>query len=428
MHQFQVPQADILPSTMTRLTSGYVDGKQADSMPVRDYAYYRRALAGERLPAAFIDLDVLSVNLGSLGHRAGHLPIRLVTKSIRSTGVIRLIQAVAPFMRGLLCYSAAEAAWLASEGFDDLVVAYPTVEPTDLRAVAVQLRAGRSITVMVDGVAQLDRLAALAAEEEVRLPVAIDLDMSSDFPGIHFGVYRSPIRSPQDAVALAAEIARRPNLRLDGLMGYEGQIAGLMDDIPGEKVKNHIVRYLKRRSIVEVNARRRETVSALARSGHKLRFVNGGGTGSFESTRRDASVTELAAGSGLYVPTLFDHYAAFDAQPAAGFALPVTRIPNAGIATCSGGGYCASGPAGKNRLPTPWLPRGCTLIDNEGAGEVQTPVRHKSSVDLQVGDPVLFRHAKAGELCERFNELLLIQAGRVIDRVPTYRGEGKCFL
>ena len=392
------------------------------------YDYYRRALADEHLPAAFIDLDALTANLASLRQRAGSLPIRLVTKSIRSVAIIRRLLAAGPFMRGLLCYSPAEAAWLAGEGFDDLVVAYPSVEPADLAAVAWQLRTGRSITLMVDNVGQLDRIAVIAAAESVVMPLAIDLDMSSDFPGIRFGVYRSPIDGVEPALALAAEIARRPSLRLEGLMGYEGQIAGLMDEIPGQRLKNRIVKLLKARSIAEVSRRRQATVAALAAAGHRLRFVNGGGTGSFESTRADPSVTELAAGSGLYLPTLFDHYAAFQSQPAAGFALPITRVPRAGMVTCSGGGYPASGPAGRDRLPRPWLPEGCRLIDNEGAGEVQTPVRLPAGSALGIGDPLLFRHAKAGELCERFNTLLLIANGRIVDRVATYRGDGKCFF
>jgi D-serine deaminase-like pyridoxal phosphate-dependent protein len=393
-----------------------------------DYGYYRDALAGARLPAAFIDLDALDANLVDLRGRAGGLPIRLVTKSIRSVAILRRLLAAGPWFQGLMCYSPAEAAWLAGQGFDDLLVAYPSVEPQDLRAVAAQLRAGRRITLMVDGAAQVVRLAAVAQAEGVVQPVAIDLDMSSDFPGLHFGVYRSPVDSVAKAVALAAEIARQPSLKLDGLMGYESQIAGLMDEVPGQRAKNAVIRLLKRRSIPEVNERRRATVAALAAAGHALRFVNGGGTGSFESTRADPSVTELAAGSGLYAPTLFDHYRAFRARPAAGFALAVTRSPAPGIVTCAGGGYAASGPAGADRLARPWLPAGCALIPNEGAGEVQTPVRHPADLALAPGDPLLFRHAKAGELCERFNELLLIQGGRVVDKAATYRGDGQCFF
>jgi len=393
-----------------------------------DYDAYKTALAGFRLPAAFVDLDALAANLASLRTRAGGLPIRLVTKSIRSVAILRRVLASGPQFQGLMCYSAAEAAWLATQGFADLLVAYPTVEPDDLRAVAAQVRAGRVITLMVDSAAQVQRIAAVARIEGVVQPLAIDLDMSSDFPGLHFGVFRSPIGGVGAALALAAEIAHHPSLRLDGLMGYESQIAGLMDAVPGQALKNAVVRLLKRRSIPEVNERRRATVAALAAAGHSLRFVNGGGTGSFESTRADSSVTELAAGSGLYLPTLFDHYQAFQGRPAAGFAVAVTRAPAPGIVTCAGGGYPASGPGGADRMPRPWLPEGCTLIATEGAGEVQTPVRVPAGVQLAPGDPLLFRHAKAGELCERFNELLLIEGGAVVDKVATYRGDGKCFF
>ena len=397
-------------------------------MNPRDYDDYRTALAGARLPAAFVDLDRFDANLESLRRRAGGLPIRLVTKSIRSVAILRRVLAAGPFVQGLLCYSAAEAAWLAQLGFDDLVVAYPSVEPDDLRAVAAQLRAGRAITLMVDSASQVRQVATIAQAEGVVMPLAIDLDMSSAFPGLHFGVHRSPIDGPAAALALAAEIAGTAGVRIDGLMGYESQVAGLMDDVPGQRIRNLVIRALKRRSIVEVNARRRDTVAALRAAGHRLRFVNGGGTGSFESTRLDSSVTELAAGSGLYAPTLFDHYQAFQAQPAAGFALAVTRRPRPQVVTCAGGGYAASGPAGKDRLPRPWLPQGCALIANEGAGEVQTPVRIPASLALDIGDPLLFRHAKAGELCERFNALLLIAQGRVVDQVSTYRGDGQSFF
>ena len=392
------------------------------------YHRFKTALAGAHLPAAFVDLDALDANVADLRARAGGLPIRLVTKSVRSVAILRRVLASGPQFRGLMCYSPAEAAWLAAQGFDDLLVAYPSVEPDDLRGVAAQVREGRTIALMVDGAEQVRRIAAIALAEGIVQPLCMDLDMSSDFPGLHFGVHRSPINGVEAALALAAEIARHPSLKLDGLMGYESQIAGLMDEVPGQALKNAVIRLLKRRSIPEINERRRATVAALAAAGHALRLVNGGGTGSFESTRADTSVTELAAGSGLYVPTLFDHYRAFRGRPAAGFAVAVTRAPAPGIVTCAGGGYPASGPGGADRMPRPWLPEGCALVGTEGAGEVQTPVRIPEGVSLSVGDPLLFRHAKAGELCERFNELLLIQGGAVAGKVATYRGDGKCFF
>ena len=171
-----------------------------------------------------------------------------------------------------------------------------------------------------------------------------------------------------------------------------------------------------------------EVVQVLEASGHALRFVNGGGTGSLESTREDPAVTELTAGSGFYAPCLFDGYRAFHHRPAVGFALPITRRPAPGIYTCHGGGYVASGAAGADRLPAPWLPEGARLLGTEGAGEVQTPVRYDGPLALRVGDPIFFRHAKAGELCERFDELLLIAGDVITARATTYRGDGKTFL
>jgi D-serine deaminase-like pyridoxal phosphate-dependent protein len=160
----------------------------------------------------------------------------------------------------------------------------------------------------------------------------------------------------------------------------------------------------------------------------KLEFVNGGGTGSLEATASDPSVTELAAGSGFYAPTLFDHYTSFSLTPAAAFALPVVRKPAPGIATALGGGYLASGSGDAIRLPTPWLPPGLSLDPEEGAGEVQTPLLGAPAKELGLGDRVYMRHTKAGELCEHFDSLYLVEGNEIVDEVPTYRGEGKVFL
>jgi D-serine deaminase-like pyridoxal phosphate-dependent protein len=228
-------------------------------------------------------------------------------------------------------------------------------------------------------------------------------------------------------VALARAIVGRRGFALVGLMAYEAQIAGVGDAPRGKPLRAAALRTMQRRSADELRTRRAEIVRAVTTLA-RLEFVNGGGTGSIETTAREESVSEVTAGSGLYAPALFDSYRAFKLRPAAMFALPVVRKPRRGIATVLGGGYLASGPADSARLPQPYLPEGLCLDAQEGAGEVQTPLRGRAADDLRVGDRVYFRHAKAGELCERFERLYLIEGDAIVDEVPTYRGEGRRFL
>ena len=98
------------------------------------------------------------------------------------------------------------------------------------------------------------------------------------------------------------------------------------------------------------------------------------------------------------------------------------------MVTGLGGGDLSSGAPGPARMPTPWLPEGLSLDDEEGAGEVQTPLIGPAADRLELGDPVFMRHSKAGELCERFDSLYLVEDGAIVDQVPTYRGEGQAFL
>lgn len=390
------------------------------------YDEYAAALKGRRLPAAYVDLDLLDQNVTALRGRARGNPIRVASKSVRCVSILRRVLDQQGYA-GLMAFTAAEAAHLASHGFDDILVAYPTLEPTELARVFESILDGSHIVLMVDDPEQVRVIGELADEAGVVVPLCLDVDMSFVLPGLHFGVRRSPVRTVADALRVAVAIRRRHSLRLEGVMGYEAQIAGLPDDTE-RRTFSRVVRLLKRRSLRDVRKRRGAIVDALRGAGHTLRFVNGGGTGSLESTAADRSVTESTAGSGLYSPTLFDEFQHFRHEPAAGFALPIVRRPTADIVTCHGGGYIASGSAGKDKLPRPYLPEGLELLDQEGAGEVQTPLRVPAGMRLSMGDPVFFRHAKAGELCERFDALLLIRDGEVVDEVKTYRGEGKCFL
>jgi len=393
----------------------------------RSYAVWQDWFRAQSLPLAWIDLDALDQNIQALCKRAGKLPIRIATKSIRVRSVLDYLLAASPQIQGLMTYSAAETAWLAEAGFDDLLLAYPSTDAVALRRIAAQIRKGKTIRLMIDSLAHAERLETLGASENCIFNLCLDIDMSVDYPGLHFGVWRSPLTQAEQVKALAQEILKRPHLELDACMGYEAQIAGVGDAQKGLGAKNFVIRKLKAQSIPTLQARRAAVKNALETLGIELKLFNGGGTGSLESTVQDPSVTEVTVGSGFYAPGLFDLYADFKHQPAAGFALPLVRIPVPGMITCFSGGYIASGSIGKEKLPLPFSPPGLHLLENEGAGEVQTPLRYSGPEKLQPGDAIVFRHAKAGELMERFNQVGLYRSTGKIKDVPSYRGEGQCF-
>ncbi|MGH3624589.1 MAG: amino acid deaminase/aldolase, partial [Sciscionella sp.] len=305
-----------------------------------------------------------------------------------------------------------------------------TVDRAMLRELAADPVARRSITIMVDSTAHLDLVDAAVGDGHPEIRVCIELDASwrplLGSPLVHVGARRSPVHNPTAAVALAGQVLARPGFRLVGVMAYEGQIAGLGDAPAGHPVCARVLRWMQRRSAAELAQRRAAAVRAVSAL-VELEFVNGGGTGSVESTVAERAVTEVAGGSGLIGPTLFDSYSRFRPSPAVLFALPVVRRPGRRFATLYSGGYVASGPARQTRLPSPYLPVGLRLVDSEGAGEVQTPVTGYGADGLRLGDRVWMRHAKAGELAERFAEYHVVSGEALLATVPTYRGEQRCF-
>ena len=382
-------------------------------------------------PFAVVDLAALRSNAADMARRAAGTPIRLASKSVRCRSLISEVLTMDGF-RGILAFTLPEALWLVDcQVSDDIVVAYPTADRAALARLASHHAAAMAITVMVDCIDHIDLIARAAAMVTDPHPVKVAIDLDAGYLAfggrLRAGARRSPIRTPAQAATLAQAIAARPGLRLTGLMAYEAQIAGVGDKPPGRPAYGKIIQAMQARSARELAVRRADVVAAISAVA-PLDFVNGGGTGSIESTAAEQAVTEIGAGSGLYQPGLFDAYRAFRGRPAALFALPVVRRPGAGVVTVLGGGYLASGPADQARLPRPYLPSGLRLDKNEGAGEVQTPLLGPAADGLRIGDLVWFRHAKAGELCERFDELHLIETDSITATVPTYRGEGKAFL
>jgi D-serine deaminase-like pyridoxal phosphate-dependent protein len=386
-----------------------------------DLERYESAFGDRDAPFAFVDLDAMWANARDMLRRAGGKPIRVATKSLRCRPLLRAILDRDAGFRGLMTYTLRESIWLDEHGFEDMLLAYPTADRRAIGEIAQ-----RRPTLMIDSTEHIDLLDEARSGD---LRVCIEVDMSYRLPGARslIGPKRSPIRKPEEAAALARSVVERPGFELAGVMGYEGHVAGVGDEPPGQRAKGLAIKAMQRASVKEIAARRAEVVAAVEEVA-PLALVNGGGTGSLHTTAAEDAVTEVTAGSGFYAPTLFDAYSSFHLEPAAMFALPVVRRPSRTVATTLGGGYIASGPAEPSRLPAPHLPAGLRLDAQEGAGEVQTPVSGRAAAELRIGDRVYFRHAKAGELCEHFDTLLLVEGDEVVDEVPTYRGERKLFL
>jgi D-serine deaminase-like pyridoxal phosphate-dependent protein len=378
-------------------------------------------------PLMVVDLDAFDANADDLLRRAAGTPIRVASKSVRIPTLLSRVLARDGF-EGVLGYTLAEALWLEEQGIsNDIVVAYPTVDRGALTRLVASPAAAGHITLMVDDLTHLDVVDSVRASQAVQVRIAIDVDAGLRVGGQHVGPKRSPLYDADDVVRLAKEIANRPGFRLVGAMTYEGQVAGVQDDVPSQRAKSAVVRRIKSLSMTQLEVRRREVADALRSAGVELEFWNAGGSGSVEATVADRVVTEVAAGSGLMGPTLFDHYQSFRPRPAAFFALPVTRRPSAQVATVHGGGLVASGPIGKDRLPSPWAPAGLHLTGLEGAGEVQTPLTGHSAGLLSIGDLVWFRHAKSGEPFEHTTTVQLLSGRRFVDQALTYRGHGLAF-
>ncbi|MFJ5118910.1 alanine racemase [Kitasatospora sp. NPDC088548] len=395
--------------------------------PSADRARYDRATAHLDGPVAVVDLAAFDANAADLVRRAAGKPVRVASKSVRCRALLERVLAMDGFA-GVMSFTLAESLWLARSGLRDILLAYPSADRAGFAELTADPGPAAAVTVLLDDPAQLDLIdAARAGDAEVR--VCLELDTALHLLGgrIRVGARRSPLRTPEDLAAFAELVQLRPGFRVVGLMAYEGHVAGVGDRVPGRPVRSRLIRLMQSAARAELAERRAAAVRRL-RQVAELEFVNGGGTGSVESTAAEPAVTEVAAGSGLYQPRLFDNYRSFHGRPAALFGQPVVRRPGVGVVTVLGGGYPASGAAGPDRSPVPWLPPGLRYDPMEGAGEVQTPLLGAAADDLLIGDRVWFRHAKAGELCERFAELHLIEGDRVVRTAPTYRGERKTFL
>ncbi len=376
-------------------------------------------------PYAWLDLNALDANIEFVNRACKTKPVRIATKSIRSVDVLKYIERNLANCSGYMTYTAAETLYLIDNGFNHFLVGYPVMEKESVRKLLLAVKEGKDITFMVDCEQHLLFLQQLAEETDVKVHVCIDINVSADYSILYFGTKRSPITTIEKLQSFLRTFKKYPLVQVVGAMGYDAQIAGVTDHFDGA-LKSKIVQRLKERSKKSVRSFRQLAVS-LIKAQWSLTFVNGGGSGSMTYSYEQRDVTEITVGSAFYAPALFDRYTSLQLQPAAGYACRVVRQFSDNTFILHGGGYIASGAIGKDKQPVFLEQHRFSFSPLEGAGEVQSPIIDKEK-NLQVGETVLLRHAKAGELCERFQTLHTFRGVNYCGPLKTYRGDGQCFL
>lgn len=396
------------------------------------YGELNSLLQNEKLPLFLVDLDALDRNIERIRAKVETFgkKMRIATKSIRVPELIsRVIKKGGPSFQGLLCYSIHEAQMLSDLGFDDLVVAYPFTQASDLNVFLSLTKHGKQVTAMVDHLDHVRLIDEFAAAQGFsgRARVAIDIDLSFRKWGLHLGVQRSSVRDIASFKRVFEAIRASRFLSFDGVMGYEAQIAGLTDQSPFKAWMNPLKKKFKALSVDDTYEKRKAIAMFLKENDALPRFFNGGGTGSLATTLTEPWLTEATAGSGFLQSHLFDYYASNENEPASCFALRVTRKPEPEVLTCQSGGFIASGETGLDRSPVVFMPDALSPISTEGFGEVQTPLKGAAARSQKIGDAVFFRPAKAGEIAEHFDEYALLSQGKIVSRAKTYRGSGWAF-
>lgn len=374
-------------------------------------------------PFAWLDYEALDANIAFVKQACGEKKIRIATKSIRSVAVLQYIAKKMP-LAGYMTFTAAETAYLLEQGFDHLLIGYPVMESQSIRRI-LQLK--KDVTFMVDHITQAKLLDDIAKELQVTVRICIDINVSTNYKVLYFGSKRSPLTTIRNLDTFLQQLLSLTHVLIVGVMGYDAQLAGVAEltDTPFD-IKGAVIRRLKSHSSKKVQSFRQLAVAHI-RHYVALEFVNAGGSGSMHFSSEQQEVTEITVGSAFFSPALFDNYEKLSLTPAAGFAVRITRQFAPHIAVAHGGGYIASGATGRNRSPIFHAQPNFKLLSLEGAGEVQTPIQMPVDA-LQIGDTVYMRHAKAGELCERFNELHIVRDNEYLGPIKTYRGDGQCFL
>ncbi|MGA2664984.1 MAG: DSD1 family PLP-dependent enzyme [Nitrososphaerales archaeon] len=235
-------------------------------------------------PALLIDLDVMERNIAKMARfcRETGCNLRPHIKVHRTPAIAhKQIQAGAI---GLTCAKVSEAEVMVASGIGDVLIANQIVGPTKVSRLAGMARHAR-VAAAFDDAANAEEVSREALRQGSRVGAVIEVDL---------GMNRAGVQPGMPALALARRIRDLPGLEFRGVMGYEGHLQKV--ERVGERTE----------AVGRCLAQLASTARLLKEEGMECEIVSAGGTNSYAGTARAEGVTEIQAGSYVFMDVMHD--------------------------------------------------------------------------------------------------------------------------
>jgi len=236
-------------------------------------------------PSLILDLDLFEENIARMARLCQEQGIQLRphAKSHKSIEIAR--RQLAAGAIGICCAKLGEAEVFAAGGIGSILITSPVVTQEGCRRLADVNRLCPDLMIVTGSVANAESLAAAGAASGKPLKVLIDLEV---------GLRRTGIEPGEGALALARAISTMPDLQFAGIQGYAGHLMHVHD---------RSAREAGTRKVMQILARIR---TALEIKGFACPIVTGGGTGTFDLDPRARALTDLQAGSYLFMDVQYN--------------------------------------------------------------------------------------------------------------------------
>lgn len=251
-------------------------------------------------PCMVVDLDILERNLRTMADHCRNTGIHLRghVKVHKSPDIAKRQLALGSI--GVTCATVAECELMANSGITGILLTRQATSKNNIARVIALAKREPTFGTVVDDPLSAQWLQEAAAEAKVKVRTAVD---------VYAGLTRHGIEGGEPALELAKRVDSSKNLKLIGLMGYSGGAS-----------HTHGWEERKKKSYDDT-AGLLESAAAARKAGLPVEIVTGGSTGTYNIDSEGHRLTELQAGSFVFMDTLYkkvggksnhDEYTDFD--------------------------------------------------------------------------------------------------------------------